>query len=102
MGCKRQGYRGVRRRGLDRYTAEIAWKNNKVVLGTFATPEEAALAYDGAARSLRGFKARTNFPAPSIDPGSCSGCVAVAADQSVGIIRRGLAIDLNEPPPPWL
>ncbi|KAG6742501.1 hypothetical protein POTOM_053373 [Populus tomentosa] len=49
-----------------RYAAEIRdpWKKTRVWLGTFDTPEEAALAYDGATRSLRGAKAKTNFPSP--------------------------------------
>ncbi|KAG0471800.1 hypothetical protein HPP92_016346 [Vanilla planifolia] len=37
-------------------------KGVRVWLGTFATPEEAARAYDREARRIRGCKAKVNFP----------------------------------------
>ncbi|KAB2017581.1 hypothetical protein ES319_D08G172700v1 [Gossypium barbadense] len=48
---KRVNYRGVRRR---------PWGKNW--LGTYQTPEDAALAYDKAAFKIRGSKAKLNFP----------------------------------------
>lgn len=56
-----RGYKGVYRKGKS-WKAEITVPDGRKYLGMFRTPEQAAIAYDAAARRWHGEHARLNFP----------------------------------------
>ncbi|XP_011023436.1 PREDICTED: ethylene-responsive transcription factor ERF003-like [Populus euphratica] len=75
-GLTARRFVGVRQRPSGRWVAEIKDSSQRVRLwlGTYDSPEEAARAYDEAARALRGGNARTNFAAvnPSLNQSGSS------------------------------
>lgn len=91
---RRKRFVGVRQRPSGRWVAEIKDTTQKIRmwLGTFETAEEAARAYDEAARLLRGSNTRTNF-VPTVN--SCKNSALASRINRLRSLRKDSSASAN-------
>ncbi|CAN6371587.1 unnamed protein product [Urochloa humidicola] len=88
---RRQEFIGVRKRPWGKFAAEIrdsTRKGARVWLGTFDTPEAAALAYDQAAFAARGGAAVLNFPVEQVRESLAPLALAAGGSPVLALKRR--------------